>query len=232
MARDNARLAAWTGGPRGGRTRTSWTPATAPRGGRKKGSRDLIPRSLKASVARVLADLVATEPDLIRRALRRGLAAPPPISLPYLRMAAEYLDGPPPDRLPGAEPLDRGAVARLSSSGRIDWIRFASAARMTPAIGRASRFRPQEEKRHERLARAPPPRVPSPCLPGPTSAHGIPAGAPGTATLGAAPPRLWWTTSRRNSPRSCPRICGEAMAERRLKAPHHPASPAAHSMPA
>src|SRR5215470_3677349 len=135
MRRENAQLAAATGGARGGRTRTSWTPATAPRGGRKKGSRDRVPRSLKASVARVLSDLVATEPDLIRRALVRGLAAPPPISLPYLRMAAEYLDGPPPERLPGAEPLE-AAYSRAAQDFVDELERAAAAAArdVTPAL--------------------------------------------------------------------------------------------------
>jgi hypothetical protein len=63
--------------------------------GRPSGIQEAVPRSVKASVRAILAEVVADEPTLLREAIRRGLAAPPPKSFPYLQMAAHYLDGKP-----------------------------------------------------------------------------------------------------------------------------------------
>ena len=43
----------------------------------------------------VFEDIATTEPETIRDAILRGLKAHPPKSLPYLQLAALYLDGPP-----------------------------------------------------------------------------------------------------------------------------------------
>jgi len=63
--------------------------------GRKKGSKDAVPRSFKASIKAVFADVASTDPALITRAIRKGLAAAPPKSFPYLQLAAYYIDGKP-----------------------------------------------------------------------------------------------------------------------------------------
>ncbi len=56
----------------------------------------------KASIARILREIVVTEPEMIRAALVEGISAPPPKSFPYLMMAASYLDGKPIDLDPDA----------------------------------------------------------------------------------------------------------------------------------
>lgn len=64
--------------------------------GRKKGSRDRVPRSFKASIKTMYERLAKTEPELfegaIRRDLqnRRGIAA-----FHHVQLAAYYLDGKP-----------------------------------------------------------------------------------------------------------------------------------------
>ena len=68
-------------------------------GGRKPGSRDEVPRTLKASIKRVYEEIAAEDPALIRRALEQGLRAEPPKSYPYLQLAAYYLDGRPVERI-------------------------------------------------------------------------------------------------------------------------------------
>jgi hypothetical protein len=64
-------------------------------GGRKKGSKDKVPRTFKASVRAIFAEIASTKPKLIRNAIVEGLKAPPPKSLPYLQLGALYLDGKP-----------------------------------------------------------------------------------------------------------------------------------------
>lgn len=63
--------------------------------GRPKGSRNKMPRSLKASIVKVLEMVVDTNPELIKKAVLRGLAGKPRESFPFLQMAAHYLDGKP-----------------------------------------------------------------------------------------------------------------------------------------
>jgi hypothetical protein len=82
----------------GGRTSGTWTKETRPknlRSGRRKGSKDKVPRSLKMSIVRICQEVVTQDPALIRRAIRNGLKARPPASFPYLQLAAHYLDGRP-----------------------------------------------------------------------------------------------------------------------------------------
>ena len=49
----------------------------------------------RASVRRIMKEVVATRPDLVRDAIIDGLLAPAPRSYPYLALAAAYLDGKP-----------------------------------------------------------------------------------------------------------------------------------------
>ncbi len=67
--------------------------------GRPRGSRDKIPRALKASIRQVFEDIASEDPELIRAAVRAGLTAPPPKSFPYLQLAAAYVDGKPADEI-------------------------------------------------------------------------------------------------------------------------------------
>lgn len=57
----------------------------------------------KASVKRILKDLVGVQPELIKDAIIAGLLAAPPRSFPYVALAAAYLDGKPIDAEPPAE---------------------------------------------------------------------------------------------------------------------------------
>ncbi len=67
-------------------------------GGRKKGSKDKIPRSVKASIATIYEEIASDTPEIIRDAIVRGLKAPPPKSFPYVNLGALYLDGKPTER--------------------------------------------------------------------------------------------------------------------------------------
>lgn len=85
-------------------------PRTSRKGGRKKmdpntpvGNTTTLAKIEKASVKRILKDLVGTQPELIKDAIIAGLLAPPPRSFPYVALAAAYLDGKPIDAEPPAE---------------------------------------------------------------------------------------------------------------------------------
>lgn len=66
-----------------------------------------------ASVERILADIVGTQPELLYDAIIEGLKAAPPRSFPYIGLAAAYLDGrpidapPPEDNRPDLSELTR-----------------------------------------------------------------------------------------------------------------------------
>jgi hypothetical protein len=64
-------------------------------GGRRKGAKDRIPRTFKASVRAIFEEVAATHPQMLRDAVTKGLAAPPPKSYPYLQLLAHYVDGKP-----------------------------------------------------------------------------------------------------------------------------------------
>jgi hypothetical protein len=59
-------------------------------------------RVIKASVKRIMDEIVSDDPELIRNAIIDGLQAPAPRSFPYIALAAAYLDGKPID----AKPVD------------------------------------------------------------------------------------------------------------------------------
>ena len=56
--------------------------------GRPKGSKDSIPRTFRASIKKVFEDIATTEPKLIKKAVREGLASVPPKSFAYVQLAA------------------------------------------------------------------------------------------------------------------------------------------------
>ena len=79
---------------KGGRRSTTWRKGWTPgRVSKPKGSKDRVPRSVKASIVAVIQDVVNTEPALIRQAVIDGFRARPPKSFAYLQLAAAYLDG-------------------------------------------------------------------------------------------------------------------------------------------
>jgi hypothetical protein len=65
------------------------------RAGRKRGSRNVVPSSVRGAFL-LLADVA---PELFEQAIRKGLAAKPPRSFPYVQLAAYYLDGKPVERV-------------------------------------------------------------------------------------------------------------------------------------
>ena len=70
-----------------GRTKTTWKPG---QGGKPKGAKDAVPRSFKASIRAVFADLERADPTLIRAAVERGLRSrKPKDAFPYVRIYAE-----------------------------------------------------------------------------------------------------------------------------------------------
>ena len=64
--------------------------------GRPKGSKDRIPKSFKASIAKAYAELAAEEPtlykDRIRRDVKSGRGS---VGFHHIQLAAYYLDGKP-----------------------------------------------------------------------------------------------------------------------------------------
>ena len=66
-----------------------------PRAGRKKGSKNRTPASVKA----LLEQLARERPELYERAIRRGLAARGARSYAFVALAAHYLDGKPIERV-------------------------------------------------------------------------------------------------------------------------------------
>lgn len=67
--------------------------------GRPKGVKEAIPRSAKASVKKIIEDLVGLEPEMVRAAFKAGLEAKPPYSFPYVQLGAHYIDGKPSDKI-------------------------------------------------------------------------------------------------------------------------------------
>ena len=65
--------------------------------GRKKGARDRVPRSFKASIRDVFEAIATEDPEMIKTAIERGLRGRPRESFPYVQLAAHYIDGKPED---------------------------------------------------------------------------------------------------------------------------------------
>jgi hypothetical protein len=76
------------------------------RGGRKKMDPNTpcggttLAKIEKASIKRIIKDLVGVRPELVENALIDGLMAPPPRSFPYVALCAAYTDGKPIDAEP------------------------------------------------------------------------------------------------------------------------------------
>jgi hypothetical protein len=87
--------------PKGGRKRTTWTKATRPKSpGRPKGAKDRVPRSFKGSIKAIFEEIASQDPELIYKAVEKGLKAPAPKSFQYLQLVTAYIDGKPTDAVP------------------------------------------------------------------------------------------------------------------------------------
>ena len=82
--------------------------------GRPKGSRNKIPPSLKLSFRKVCEEIGVDEPQLVREAFRKGLAARAPQSFPYLQIWAHFTDGKPKDTV---EVQTRGKLIEVVLAG-------------------------------------------------------------------------------------------------------------------
>lgn len=60
--------------------------------GRPKGAKDVVPRTAKRQVERLIEEY-GTDPKLLDAAMRRGLKAKPGVAAPYCRMVIEHLKG-------------------------------------------------------------------------------------------------------------------------------------------
>jgi hypothetical protein len=109
------------------------------RGGRKKmdpntpcGGTTLV-KIEKASVKRIIKDLVGVRPELIENAIIDGLMAPPPRSFPYVALAAAYLDGKPVDGEPmSPEQADLSKLSREQLMARA--LRIAAGLEQKPKL--------------------------------------------------------------------------------------------------
>jgi hypothetical protein len=63
--------------------------------GRPKGAKDVVPKSVKASVKEVLEEIAVSNRDEIRAAILKGIKSTPPHSLRYVEVIAHYTDGKP-----------------------------------------------------------------------------------------------------------------------------------------
>lgn len=70
--------------------------------GRPKGSKDVVPRTFKASVKAVLEKIQSEDPGLIEKAIRKGLAGNPREAFVYVQLAAHYFDGKPIETIKGS----------------------------------------------------------------------------------------------------------------------------------
>lgn len=82
--------------PSGGRRSTTWKKGEKPpkrSPGRPKGSKDAVPRTFKGSIKRIFEEIATDDPDLIYRAMVKGLKASAPKSFQYLQLLRASIDG-------------------------------------------------------------------------------------------------------------------------------------------
>ena len=101
------------------RTSGTWRKG---QGGKPKGAKDKLPRSFKASVAAIFAEVASADPGLIRSAIEKGLKSSPPRSYQYLALAGAYIDGKPKDVIqhenPDGSALTPAVVFYLPANAR------------------------------------------------------------------------------------------------------------------
>jgi hypothetical protein len=87
--------------------------------GRKKGSKDVVPQSFKASIKAVYEDLLTNDPELVKSAVLRGLQArKPKEAFLYVRLFAD-LSGELKQQLEHTVDIVDHNAARQSLSSRI-----------------------------------------------------------------------------------------------------------------
>ena len=75
--------------------------------GRRKGSKNRVPGSLKATVVVILAELAVEDREEWKRTIREAIRQGGRVAFPYFQLAAHYLDGKPVERVnvEGTQPI-------------------------------------------------------------------------------------------------------------------------------
>ena len=83
--------------------------------GRTPGTPDSVPRTVRASIRQIFQELGEQEPEIYKKAIRKGLQAGTRDSFPFVRLAAAYLDGVPAQtlRIEDENKLDLGALRAI-----------------------------------------------------------------------------------------------------------------------
>jgi hypothetical protein len=63
--------------------------------GRPPGRKNKVPHSFKVSIKQVFEKVATDDPELMEKAVLRGLKGKPRESFPFLQLAAYYIDGKP-----------------------------------------------------------------------------------------------------------------------------------------
>lgn len=102
-----------------GRNATTWTKENHAGAGRRHGSKDEVPRSVKASIRAIYEEVATNEPKLIREAVIKGLKARAPASAHYLKMLSDSIDGKPVERheITGADGEPIALIQRVVIDG-------------------------------------------------------------------------------------------------------------------
>lgn len=81
------------------RSDTQFKAGGKPGPGRPKGRKDHVPRSFKEALKRAFEDVWNDDPEIVKAAIRWGLAAKPPSSFQYLQLMHFYTLGKPAETL-------------------------------------------------------------------------------------------------------------------------------------
>lgn len=98
-----------------------------------------LARIERASIKRIMKEIAATEPELVREAIREGLMAPAPRSFPYVALLAAYLDG---------KPADAGTHQEITTRGPIDYSTMTREQLRERALLLADHFATAMDKRN------------------------------------------------------------------------------------
>lgn len=89
-------------------------------GGRKKGAKDKVPRSFKASIKNIYERLATEEPELFEGAIRRDLKSKRgSVAFQHTQLAAHYLDGKPAETIKVRPDLSKYSEAELEVLERL-----------------------------------------------------------------------------------------------------------------
>lgn len=100
------------------------TTRVLPRQRKPVGAKDHVQgqRRIRSSVKAIIADVVANHRLTVRGAIMRGLKASPQFSHHFVKLAAEYTDGKPGDKLDVTFHEDELATAKASLHQKLDTI--------------------------------------------------------------------------------------------------------------